>query len=243
MAIELFFNAADSARVARTFRNLALHDISRWAALTGGVAIELHILRRGGEPIMRQLHDLDFLTASFEAIPKTLGQKLLLRHVHPNDPPGKNMLQGVDPETEVRMDVFRAYGLEMERTSAIETAALALKMVSLQDLVARHARLNWDLMEGKPVAPKYARDFLRLIELVTTDEVECVWQEHRKPQSPESFAETALQLRWVIASRSDLLIPPTYSMNVDEICQRCLGGAEAFPLSDPRQILSILGYC
>jgi hypothetical protein len=97
-------------------------------------------------------------------------------------------------------------------------------------------------MEGKPIAPKYARDFLRLIELVTTDEVECIWQEHRTSQSPESFAETAQQLRRVIASRPDLLVPPTYSTNVYEACPRCQG-AEAFPLADPRRILSILGYC
>src|SRR6266436_624974 len=134
MAIELRLNAADSARVARTFRNLALHDISRWA-LTGGVDIEFHILRRGGESIIRCLHDLDFITASFDSIPETLGSKLLLRHVHPHDPPGKNMLQGVDPETGVRMDVFRAYGMEMERTTPIEISALAFRMVSTQDLV------------------------------------------------------------------------------------------------------------
>ena len=205
MPIDSFLNAADSARVARTFHNLARHDISRWA-LTGGVAIELHILRLGAKPIIRRLHDLDFVAASFDSIPEAIGSELLLRHVHPHDPPGKIMLQGVDPETGVRMDVFRAYGMEMERTSPIEIATLALRTVSLQDLVARHARLNWDLMEGRPVAPKYAQDFLRLIELVTTDEVERIWQEHRKGQSPESFAEAALRLRRMIASRSELLI-------------------------------------
>jgi hypothetical protein len=241
VAINLFFSAADSARVVQTFRNLASHDISRWA-LTGGIAIEFHILRRGRALIRRQLHDIDFIADSFASIPETLGSKLLLRHVHPHDPPSKNMLQGVDPETGVRIDVFRAYGGEMERTAPIEIFGLALKIVSLQDLVARHARLNWDLMEGRPIAPKYGRDFLRLIDLVSNDEVESVWQEHRKPQNPESFAETAKQLRRVIASRSDLLIPPTYSTNVDEECERC-HGSEAFPLSDPRLFLSILGYC
>jgi hypothetical protein len=241
MAIDLFLSATDSARVARTLLNLARHDISRWA-LTGGVAIELHILRLGGKPIIRRLNDLDFVAASFDSIPETIGSELLLRHVHPHDPPGKMMLQGVDPETGVRVDVFRAYGMEMGRTSSIKIATLALGTVSLQDLVARHARLNWDLVEGRPVAPKYARDFLRLIELVSTDEVERIWQEHRKGQSPESFAETALQLRRTIASQSDLLIPPTYSTKVDEVCPRCQGGG-AFPLCDPRQILSILGYC
>jgi hypothetical protein len=237
----LFLNEADSARVARTFLNLARHDISGWA-LTGGVAIELHILRLGGKPIIRRLNDLDFVAVSFDAIPESIGSELLLRHVHPADPPSKMMLQGVDPETGVRVDVFRAYGMEMERTSQIECTALPFKTVSLQDLVARHARLSWDVMEGRPVAPKYARDFLRLIELVTTDDIERIWQEHRKGQSPESFAEPALQLRRTIASRSELLIAPAYSTNVHEVCPRCqaTGG---FRLCDPCQILYILGYC
>jgi|SRR5580692_7915261 hypothetical protein len=232
MSLELFLNSTDCARVTRTLRKLAAHDISRWA-LSGGLAIEFHILSRGGMPRLRPLHNIDFVTASFDCIPETLGDRLLLRHVHPYDPPAKNMLQGVDQETEVRMDVFRAYGSEMNRVLPIEIATLAFQVVSLEDMVARHARLNWDLMEGKPIAPKYAQDFLRLLEFVTTEEVESIWREHRKPQSPESFAETVRQLRRVIASRSDLLIPPTYSTNVDEVCHRC-EGTGAFPLADAR---------
>jgi hypothetical protein len=241
MSLELFLNSTDCARVTRTLRKLAAHDISRWA-LSGGLAIEFHILSRGGMSRPRPLHNIDFVTASFDCIPETLGDRLLLRHVHPYDPPAKNMLQGVDQETEVRMDVFRAYGSEMKRVLPIEIATLAFQVVSLEDMVARHARLNWDLMEGKPIAPKYAQDFLRLLEFVTTEEVESIWQEHRKPPSPESFSETVRQLRRVIASRSDLLIPPTYSTNVDEVCHRC-EGTGAFPLADARQVFSILGYC
>ena len=116
----------------------------------------------------------------------------------------------------------------MHSTGSTAPSRLAFRVVSLPDIVARLARLSWDLMEGKPVAPKYVRDFLRLLELVTTDEIESIWQEHRKPQSPESFAEAALQLRRVAASRSDLLIPPTYSTDVYEACQRCQR-TEAFP--------------
>lgn len=241
MALDLFFNAADSGRVERTFRNLALHDIHRWA-LTGGIAIESYILQRGGEPIVRRLHDIDFIAPSFDSIPKTLGRELLVRHVHPHDPPGKNMLQGVDPETEVRIDLFRAYGAEMERAVPMKILTFDLRMASLHDLVARHARLSWDLIEGKPIAPKYARDFLRLLKLVTIDDIECIWQEHRKPHNPGSFAETALELRKVITLRKDLLVPPTYSTNIHEVCRRCHGSG-TFPVADPRQILSILGYC
>jgi hypothetical protein len=239
--LDSFLNDADSARVARTFQKLAVHDISR-LVLTGGIAIELHILRRGGQAAIRRLHDIDFLTESFASIPGALGAKLQLCHVHPSDLPGKNIFQAVDPETDVRIDVFRACGSELERTLPVTIAGCAFQMASLQDIVARHARLKWDLMENKPVAPKYARDFLRLLDYVEADEVDSVWREHRKPQCPDTFADAAQQLRRVIASRSELLIPPAYSTDVNEVCKRC-EGAKAFPLADRGQILTILGYC
>lgn len=230
---------ADAARVD-TLRHLAAHDISRWA-LTGGLAIELHILARGGPSIPRPLHDIDFITDSFDAIPEALGSQLLLRHVHPNDPPGKTLFQAVDPTTGVRLDVFRAYGGVLARSVPVTMAGHTLRMVSLDDLLARHLRLTWDLVEGKPVAPKYARDFLRLLDYAT-DEIEPIWRDHRKSHGLDDFTETARQVRQVIASRSDLLVAPTYSTDVHEVCERCQG-TEAFALADRHQILAILGYC
>ena len=165
MDLNTFFSLAEALRAERTLRNIALHNVSRWA-ITGGLAIEIHLLQHGVESLIRPLHDIDFMASSFGAIPDSLGKELLLRHVHPHDPPGRNMLQGVDPATQVRIDVFRAYGLEMERIAPVTVAGLRLRMVSLEDLIARHARLNWDLLEGNCVAPKFARDFLRMIDLV-----------------------------------------------------------------------------
>ena len=152
------------------------------------------------------------------------------------------LLQAVEAKTQVRLDVFRAYGLEMERVARSEAGPVAFRLVSLPDLAARHARLNWDLIEGRPVAPKYARDFLRLVELVGDEDVEPVWQEHRPGSSPESFAETVGQLRRVIGLRPDRLVAPTYSTDVDAVCPRC-EATGAFTLADPRQILALLGYC
>jgi len=236
-----FLSVTDASRLAVTLRRLSRHDISGWA-LTGGIAIELHIQRCGGAVGLRLLHDVDFVADSFERIPASLGDELLMRHVHPHDLPGKTMLQGVDPKTSVRVDVFRAYGLEIERVSLIELAGVVLGMVSLQDILARHARLNWDFVEGKRVAAKYARDFLRLVELVATNEMEKIWQEHRKPQSPESFAATVGELRRLIGLRSDLLVGPTYSTDADEVCPRC-HETETLRLADAREIVSHLGYC
>jgi hypothetical protein len=241
MELSSFFAAGDAARAERTLQKLAHHDISGWA-LAGGIAIEVQLMRRGRAPALRALHDIDFISGCFGDIPQSLAGDFHLRHVHPDDPPGKTLLQAVDAPSRLRVDVFRAYGDEMERTTKLSLAGLTLRIVSIEDLVARHARLNWDLMEGKPVAPKFARDFLRMLEVVNVGEVEAIWQEHRKPHFPASFAEVVTQLRTAIASRPELLVAPVYSTDVLAACPRCRP-AVGFPLADAGLVLSLLGYC
>ncbi|HWZ98401.1 MAG TPA: hypothetical protein VN025_11625 [Candidatus Dormibacteraeota bacterium] len=241
MEIDAFYEENDASRLSRTLRLLAKHDISRWA-LTGGTAIELHLHQMGAPPSVRQLHDLDFIAASFDCLPTSLGDVLLSRHVHPHDPPAKTMLQAVDPGTSVRVDVFRAYGSELERTHSIKLAGSLFQIVAFEDLVARHARLCCDLLREQTLAPKFARDFLRLLDSAKPEHIENVWQEHRKLEDPMSFAETAALLRTAIAARTELLIPAVYSTDVDEVCPRCKSTA-AFRLADARQVLALLGYC
>ena len=114
MEFRRFLDTEDAGRAARTLRKLAACDISRWA-LTGGLAVEIHILQHGRESGGRQLRDMDFVAGSFEDIPAALGSEVLFRHVHPYDEPAKTMLQCVDEETALRVDLLRAYGQEMER--------------------------------------------------------------------------------------------------------------------------------
>jgi hypothetical protein len=241
MDLNAFLNPSDAARAQRALCKLAAHNHSS-LSLAGGFAIELHMLQHGSETILRPLHDIDFIAASFHDIPTGFGQELLLRHVHPHDPPGKTLLQGIDPDSELRIDLFRAYGDEMERSVPINLAGLSLRMVSLEDMFARHARLNWDLIEGHSIAPKFARDFLRMAALVSTTETQPIWQEHRKPQSPLDFSETLVRLREAIQSHQRLLVSPTYSTDITQVCGRC-ESTPGFPLADAAQILSILGYC
>jgi hypothetical protein len=170
MIFEDCLSESDKPRAERTLHKLFRHDISRWA-LTGGFAAEAHIKRRGGVASIRPLHDIDFIVSSFDCIPPTLSEDFLFRHVHPNDPPGKTLLQGVDEETGVRIDIFRAYGSVMDRAVTIEAMSHALRVISLEDLTARAARLCWDLHEGRSVVPKYARDFLRLLDISTPEDV------------------------------------------------------------------------
>jgi|SRR5580658_6071406 hypothetical protein len=109
MSLARFPTEADADRAERTFRKLRRHNIAP-LALTGGFAFELHLMERGSPAQMRPLNDIDFLVDSFDDIPKTLSGDFIFRHVHPHDPPAKTLLQCVDPETAVRVDVFRACG-------------------------------------------------------------------------------------------------------------------------------------
>jgi hypothetical protein len=235
-----FYKPSDAARLSRTLNRLAKHDLSSWA-LTGGTAIELHLREKGVSGWVRPLHDLDFVASNFDCLPEHLGETLLFNHVHPHDPPAKCMLQAVDAETAVRIDVFRAYGYEMERTRNIKVQEFVLRVVALDDLIARHARLCCDLLRGQPVAPKFAGDFLRMVRFAGADSIGQVWIEHRKPDDPEDFVETTVLLSEAIASQKDLLIAPTYSTDVDLICERC-ESTEAFRLAEAKQIYNLLGY-
>jgi len=236
-----FLEKKDAERAARTLRKLAACDISQWA-LTGGLAVEIHILQHGLESGGRQLRDMDFVAASFEDIPTALGSEVLFRHVHPYDEPAKTMLQCVDEETALRVDLLRAYGQEIERVVPVRVNGIDLKMISVEDVEAAHARVVWGLVMGKRVAPQHARDFLRLLPLMPDEGIDEIWQEHRTPECPVSFSETIEELKKVIPARTELLAPRVYSKDVNAVCKRC-HATDAFTLADARRVFSILGYC
>jgi hypothetical protein len=94
--IQHFLSGPDEERALGTLRKLARHNISRWA-LIGGFAVEIHHLRCGRQPSIRPLIDLHSITGGFDCIPEALADEFLFRHVHPLDPPGKTILQAIDP--------------------------------------------------------------------------------------------------------------------------------------------------
>jgi hypothetical protein len=236
-----FLSVGDADRALNALRKLASHDCREWA-VTGGLAIEIHHLHRGQQPSIRSLNDLDFIARSFDCIPQTLADDFLFRHVHPLDPPGKTMLQLIDPDSALRIDVFRALGATMDRTSPLDLPSGTMQLISLEDLAAREARLTLDLAQGIPAPSKHARDFLRLMKLVNPASVETAWQDHRKPKHPLTFQEANSLLHDLIAAHPELLITPDYSNDADKACTRCQPTA-AFRLADPKVVLSLLGYC
>lgn len=241
MVLEDFLSTADAERARRTLRMLN----GSWSdslVLTGGFAVELHMLRCGHAAETRALNDIDFLAESFERIPKIPSAHMLFRHVHPHDPPGKTLIQSVSTETAVRLDVFRANGNTMMRAVTEQVDGIRLRMISLPDLTVRCLRLCMDLASQTPIPAKHARDLLRLLSLVDVEQMEPVWQEHRKPSHPHSFTVASALVRELIPVRKDLQIIPVYSKDVHQICLRC-SATESFPLADPSQVLALLGYC
>jgi hypothetical protein len=241
LQLESFLSETDAGRAQRTLLTLDRHGFAG-LVLTGGFAVETHCLLAGLGHIMRPLVDVDFLVDGFEQIPRSMSDDFLFRHIHPHDPPAKTLLQAVDQKTSVRVDVFRAYGAETKRAIKLKIFGTTRWVIGCEDLAARAARLSLDLAQDKPVPAKYARDFLRLLSAVETRNVEPIWDEHRKPDHPATFGEASSLLTELIPARGHLQGPIVYSVDVESACPRCEPTAN-FPLADPRQMLSLIGYC
>ncbi len=236
-----FLTSADAMRVFRIQEKLRLHDIHKFA-LTGGLAIEIHLIAQDHVQHTRNLNDVDFVVESFASIPGTLAKSFLIRHIHPKATEGKTLMQLVDPDEALRIDIFRAYGAAMKRCRPLCLADTAIQMVSAEDLAARAASLLMDLEGGSTVASKHALDFQRLVNAIDLDRVKIAWQDYRKPTHPATFKETSLRVRELIQSRAELLIVPEYLHDVDALCPKCEEIAP-FCLASARTIRSILGYC
>ena len=238
--MDRFLSPADAERVIQTFQKLLRHDISGWA-LAGGLAVEIHCLRGGLPPAARPLNDVDFVAAAFDCIPESLAGDFLFRHVHPFDPPGKTILQLADAGTALRIDLFLTHGAIMKRTLWLEFPFGPMRLISAEDVLTRAARLLLDLRGGVPVAVKHATDYLRLEKLIQTSDLEAAWRDHRRPDHPVTFREANPLVRGLIVTHHNLLITPEYSKDIPPFCSRC-APTPAFPLADPHQVLSLLGY-
>jgi hypothetical protein len=237
--LEDFLSCSDQGRAQRVIQKLARHDVHSWV-LTGGFAVEIHHLIRGVDPILRTLNDIDFVASSFDCLPKDLQKNFLFHHVHPLDPPGKTMLQAVDAEEAVRIDVFNDGGAAARRAQTIVLSGWETQIISVEDLLARMARLSLDIGHGEAVPAKHVRDFLRLLKLADADGIEMVWADHQRENHPATFRKAHELLQDLVSNRQELLITPTYS-TAFENCKRCMP-MPYFQLADPKRVYSILGY-
>ena len=238
---EQFLAPVDAARVRHAVEKFARCGL-RSFALTGGLALEAQMTGLGRGPRIRSLNDVDIVVESFASLPAALAETFLVRHIHPQAPEGKILVQFVDPHECLRIDVFRACGATMERSHPLSFGSTVIKVVSLEDLAARAGRLLMGIEQCATVARKNAEDFKSLLEFIHLERVEVAWQDHRRASDPLSFKDSSTGLLQLIQLHGNLLVDFPYSRDVDAICPRCRE-VEPFRLASPRMIMSILGYC
>lgn len=236
-----FLSEHDTSRAEEVLRKVLGHDIEAWA-LAGGLAFELRLASLQEIQSPRPLNDIDLVVASFGSIPATLANDFLFAHVHPHAEPGKTLVQAIDPQHALRVDIFGATPGTMARASNFVIAGNDIKVVALEDLIARTTRLVLNLSQGRQVPAKHARDFARVEPLTSDLDIEPAWQDHREANQPARFADAHRIARELLSVNEQLLTEPVYSTDPTQTCPRC-EPTDSFPLADPTRVLSILGYC
>ncbi len=240
MNFDQFLIPTDAARVCRVLEKLASCGLHQFV-LTGSVATGAHGAGLGQISDARKLNDVDIVVGSFDSIPTTLGKNFLVRHIHPLAPEGKMLFQLVDADERVRVDIFRACGATMARSQTFGFGGILLQVISLEDLAARLASLLMAIEKGETVASKHAEDFKSLLPFVEPDGVESAWRDQRKLTDAATFKEASARVENLMEWRSNLLVVPKYSQDVNAICPRC-EETGPFRLSAASEIMSVLGY-
>jgi hypothetical protein len=240
--LETFLEHDDARRAAEVMDDLWRHGF-RECALTGSVALEVQIISRGGTPHRRRLNDLDYVVNEFGSIPGALTGGFLVHHVHPKAPPGKLLVQLVEPDRGVRIDLFRAFGTSMSRADTLQEPLPQLRRVlSMEDLAARYtSHVYGELREGRPLEGKHVESFLRLASFDTLGnvELEAAWRDHRQSLT-DSFFEARERAKDLLRRHPELLFHQTYSDNVLP-CDRCQDYGP-FQRDEPALIVNSLGY-
>ena len=235
---QAFLSQADDLRVSLVREKLSACGFS--GALTGGVATELQFLAQGRVAERRVLNDLDFVVESSAAIPDSLAHKFLVHHVHPDAAEGRLLLQLIDREQRLRVDLFRPYGATLARAGIMEAHGLAIRVISLEDLVARTTSLVvGELRRGQPIEIKHALTFRRLSVLGDPAKLDVAWSDHRESETG-SFSDAVTSAHRLFARHRELVIPEDYSREVVH-CPRCRDRGP-FQRARPDLIVDVLGY-
>ena len=234
-----FLSTSDAHRVSLLLEKLSACGF-RGGALTGSVATEAHLLSRGYNTERRPLNDLDFVVESFNSIPGSLADGFLLHHIHPHASEGKLLLQLIDREQALRIDLFRQFGATLTRTELLNGPAGRLKVISLEDVVARTTALVLGgLRRNKTVDRKHARAFRRAAGLGEPCGIDAAWRDHRESEL-ESFHQAAQAAHELLELHPELVTSEQHSTQVS-VCPGCQDDGP-FRRARPDIIVKTLGY-
>ena len=187
-------------------------------ALTGGVAIGLHLARHSGDRSRTaSADDLDFVAESVNVIRPSVTREFLVSHFHlPQTGYPKFLVQLVDPVTCLRIDVFPDAARAVGRGRQIDIAGMPVLVLEPIDILAHKMRLLAISSSEAAAEEKHYLDATRLGALCGHD---------------------------IQPMKASQLVSTAYSTDLAGPCLRCEASQCAdFPLASRRAILDVLGY-
>lgn len=208
----------DSHSLGDCLRRLMPHvDVER-IALTGGVAIGLHVdAPHGDRTRSLAAEDIDFVADDVGAVRPTVMDDFLVSHFHlPQPGYPKFMIQLVDPAAHVRLDFFPDALGALSHAPVVLVAGLPLHVLGARDILDHKLALLSKASVSGPVDEKHYADAKWLGAICGRDV---------PPVAASHLTSTA------------------YSRDIDRICLRCQASARGgFRLASKRAIFDILGY-
>jgi hypothetical protein len=187
-------------------------------ALTGGVAIGVHIGNSCGEPSRAvAADDVDFVAESVDVIRPTVTSDFLVSHFHlPQPGHPKFLVQLVDPVARLRLDFFPDALQVLGRASVVEIGGIRIRMLGTDDILEHKLRLLATASAEVPTDPKHYRDAVRL---------------------------AALSGRETMPMGESQLVSTANSHELDAACPRCQASRHAaYPLAEKQAIFDVLRY-
>ncbi len=207
----------DFEAVGRCLARLQPHLRPQATALTGGVAVQLHLLRAGRPGRRLRFNDIDLVALEPSAVLPSIAAEFLISHYHvPHAGYAKFLIQVADPVTRLRVDVFgRSPGTSFD-TEPVTVGEIGTAILPARHILREKLRLLDAASPEHPVDPKHYQDAVQLADLLG---------DARPSVNPR------------------LLVHDRYEMNLNARCPRCQASARsAFPLASKQSIFDILGY-
>ena len=198
---------------------LTAHLDHRRVALTGGVAIELHLTTGTHWPTgaKRPIGDVDFVAEGVDAVAPTVVEEFLVSHFHlPHPGYAKFLVQLVDPMSRLRIDIFPDALGALPRARRHHLTGVPLLVLDPCSILDHKLELLSRASRSAPVEEKHYRDAQRLAALC-----------HRRPPGYPAFG----------------FAPAAHSHDLTAICPRCAASVDPrFPLAPKRRIHDFLRY-
>jgi len=182
---------------------------------------------------------VDLVIPEAEAVPASISAAFLIRHFHPGADVGKLAIQLIDPETQLRIDVFTAVGATWNR--AYRPGVGSARLVAPEDLACRALLSVLPATLGDPALEKHWSSLQSLLRLNLSDVVLAAWSDHRRA-SHQEFWDRVRAVHRALEARPCLLTTENYSIDAQVLCSKCFRSAD-FPLARAEEVIAILGHC